>query len=92
MCDVNDSDVCVVLPNEDDNATIRKNVTVLVSRVLRKHFTFQNNVGPNMRHIPHQYSKEMSQKSNVVSIINISIKDDKFSIIHVGSFGSTDKE
>ena len=45
-----------------------------------------------MRHIPHQYSKEMSQKSNVVSIIIISIKDDKFSIIHVGSFGSTDKE
>lgn len=93
LCDVNDGDVCVVLPNEDDNATIRKNVTVLVSRVLRKHFTFfQNNVGPIIRHIPHQYSKEMSQKSNVVSINIISIKDDKFSIIHVGSFGSTDKE
>lgn len=93
LCDVNDGDICVVLPNEDDNATIRKNVTVLVSRVLRKHFTFfQNNAGPTMCHISHQYSKKMSQKSNVVSIIIISIKDDKFSIIHVGSFGSTDKE
>ena len=68
LCNTDEADVSVILPSDDDCTSLRGNVTILMSRVLRKHFTFfQENVGTVTRHIPHLYSKEMSQKSTVVS-------------------------
>lgn len=68
LCDNNDTNVFVLLPSENDNISMRKNVTVIISRLLRKHFKFfKDNVGPILHHIPHKYSQEMPQKSHVVS-------------------------
>ena len=74
LCNTDEADVSVILPSDDDCTSLRGNVTILMSRVLRKHFTFfQENVGTVTRHIPHLYSKEMSQKSTVVSTIICSL-------------------
>ena len=72
LCNTDEADVSVILPSDDDCTSLRGNVTILMSRVLRKHFTFfQENVRTVTRHIP--YSKEMSQKSTVVSTIICSL-------------------
>ena len=45
-----------------------KNWAVIVSRVVTKYLPpFQSFRDVVVRHIPHEYSKEMSQKSNSVS-------------------------
>lgn len=67
VCDIQ---LAELLPHENICARLRKRWAVLVSRVVTsylKEFKFlQREV---VRHIPHQYSHQMSQKSDIVSII-----------------------
>ena len=67
-----------VLPGPDVLENLTKRWAVLVSRVLCKYLPkFQHLQKSVVFHIPHKYSSEMNQKSNVVSIINnISFKFD----------------
>ena len=57
-----------LLPDKDVMVKLVRNWAVIVSRVITKYLpefcSFRNVV---VRHIPHEYSKEMSQKSNSVS-------------------------
>lgn len=58
-----------LLPSQQDDATLRRNISILVSRVLAEHmpffkYTFEDVVD---WHIQHQYYSEMSSKSVVVS-------------------------
>ena len=67
VCDIQ---LAELLPDENTCARLQKRWAVLVSRVVTsylKEFKFlQREV---VRHIPHQYSHQMSQKSDIVSII-----------------------
>lgn len=63
-------DYCQLLPSAADHEKLRKDFTHLVSRVLVEHLPcmqFLQTVC--LQHIPHQYSNEMAQKSEKVSII-----------------------
>lgn len=58
-----------IIPSEEDDRILRDNIVTLISRVLVSHlnffkFTFDKVVD---WHIEHQFSKEMSEKSKVVS-------------------------
>ena len=57
-----------ILPSSLDNKTLKENLAVHISCILTSHMLFfadsQNTV---TRYIPHKYSKEMAQKSTVVS-------------------------
>ena len=56
-----------LLPTKDDDAALLSDFTIIVGRVLRKHFSSFNKFGSGIqRHIRHQYYPEMSQKSEVV--------------------------
>ena len=64
-CDV---DVHVLLPTADDLFGLKFNLAVLVARVLCKHIPFFKKLGHVVtQHIPHMYSVEMAQRSEVVS-------------------------
>ena len=64
-CDV---DVHVLLPTADDLLGLKFNLAVLVTRVLCKHTPFFKKLGHVVtQHIPHMYSGEMAQRSEVVS-------------------------
>ena len=69
--DATSADVCSVLPTMNDQSTMKQNLAVIVSHILRNNNFkfFKDNVRPIQRHIPHIYSKEMSLKSTVVSIM-----------------------
>ena len=59
------------LPSIEDGVILKRNLQILVSRILIKHFLlfelcFKDLV---LHHIPHKYHQEMSRKSEVVSII-----------------------
>ena len=61
------------LPSRTMHPELFKNFTVLISRILVDNlpvfkFYFEDAV---VRHISHQYSKQMSQKSEVVCLIDI---------------------
>ena len=63
-----------LLPSEADLTAIQKNLAVLTSRVLKKHFPFFAKFGVKMeRHIKHKHYKQMCRKSDVVCIINVPI-------------------
>ena len=57
------------LPSIDDYNALKNAFKVLVSRVLCNHMSFfkKNFSDAVINHIPHKYSKEMSQKSVIVS-------------------------
>jgi hypothetical protein len=60
-----------ILPGPDVLENLTNRWAVLVSRVICKHLpNFQHLQKAVVLHIPHKYSSEMKQKSNVVSIIN----------------------
>jgi L1 cell adhesion molecule like protein len=70
MPDMKNLDVNVVLPSEDDKTLLNTNMSTLFARIVRKNFPFfKKHVQQIERHIPHPYSKEMSQKSEVVCIL-----------------------
>lgn len=57
-----------LLPDGNIQATLVQNWAIIVSRVITKYLkSFQYMKDVVIRHIPHQYSKEMSEKSTIVS-------------------------
>lgn len=59
-----------VLPSSEDYRSLKKNFIVHVSRIILTHLDFfrKDFKGLAEKHIKHKYAKEMSQKSEVVSI------------------------
>lgn len=59
-----------MLPSIEDDSELKRNMAILVSRVLVSHMKFFNFsfVDAVKWHIEHQFSEEMSEKSVVVSI------------------------
>ena len=66
--DVDSCDVESVLPTTADHTILKKDMTVLMSRMIHKHLKFFNKHVKTERHIAHCFSKEMSSKSEVVSV------------------------
>ena len=66
---VSDIQLAEILPDRTVQAHLVRNWAVIVSRVITKYLppfkSFQDVV---VRHIPHEYAKEMSEKSNSVSL------------------------
>ena len=59
----------VLLPSIDDEMIMKENFSTLISRVLVKHMKhLQSYTSIVSQHILHKYSKEMSEKSQVVSV------------------------
>lgn len=58
-----------LLPSPEDDDTIRKNICILISRILYNNLDFFKTAfdGVVEWHIEHSYYKEMSTKSDVVS-------------------------
>jgi len=57
-----------ILPTPDDKSKLISNYCVLFARVICEHIPFFNKFADCVpAHIDHSYSKEMSQKSEVVS-------------------------
>ena len=73
---VGDIQLAEILPDRNVQTRLVRNwavivsrVAVIVSRVITKYLPpFQSFQDVVVRHIPHKYSKEMSQKSNSVSL------------------------
>lgn len=59
-----------MLPSSDDDSILSSNIGTIVSRVLVNHVPFFTKTfsGTVTGHIPHQFSKEMSLKSEIVSL------------------------
>lgn len=63
-------DNCHLLPTASDHEKMRREFTYLVSRVLVEHLPCLEFLQPVcIKHIPHQFSKEMAKKSEKVIII-----------------------
>ncbi len=64
-------EVFSILPNSEDYDAVKKNFTVLISRIIHKHLAFFGDDFKKLipQHIRHEYSAEMSTKSEVVSAI-----------------------
>ena len=62
-----------VIPTEEDYKSLKNDFSVLVSRAIVKFLPFFSSDYKDLAqsHIPHRYSKEMSAKSEVVSILTI---------------------
>ena len=59
-----------LLPCEMDEVDLRSQMTVIVERILCTHIPFFEDVKDNIIwHIPHQYSNESAQKSEMVGLI-----------------------
>ena len=66
---VGDIQLAKILPDRNVQTRLVRNWAVIVSRVITKYLPpFQSFQDVVFRHIPHKYSKEMSQKSNSVSL------------------------
>lgn len=102
---VEDVDVTKLLPTNEDLKCLQKNINILIARTVMKHCTFfQEKIQSLEHHIPHPFSKQMSQKSDVVSksvvvymhvtcyyvILNYVLSI--FSLISIVSFGCATKE
>ncbi len=64
-------EVFSILPNSEDYDAVKKIFTVLISRIMHKHLAFFGDDFKKLipQHIRHEYSAEMSTKSEVVSAI-----------------------
>ena len=66
--DVNAVNLQDLLPDENDDTQLLSDFAILALRVLQRHVPFFTKFCKGVcRHIPHEFSKEMSQKSRVVS-------------------------
>ena len=73
MATVNVEDV---LPKDGDLDAMKQNIAIIVCRLVRRHMKFfRKNVSPKgvPKHITHQFSKEMAQKSEIVSFSYVGI-------------------
>ena len=61
-----------LLPTIEDDHALQQNMAILISRILVNHFDSLNFSFSDVVqwHIPHQYTKEMSKKSDVVCYNN----------------------
>ena len=59
------------LPSMEDDVVLKRNIQILISRILIKHFSFFELCFKDLvpHHIHHKFHQEMSRKSEVVSII-----------------------
>ena len=65
---ITDMQIRKMLPSKEDETAIHYNMSLLIARILVENLDFLNSFKCSLgRHIPHQYSQEMSQQSNVVS-------------------------
>ena len=65
---VSEKQLAELLPDNDVMGNLVRNWSVIVSRVITKYLqSFRQLRDVVVRHIPHEYSKEMSQKSDFVS-------------------------
>lgn len=63
-----------LLPSSQDEEAIQKNFAILTARVLMKHMPFFAKFGKGLdRHIRHEFSEEMSRKSEVVSCFHAAL-------------------
>lgn len=60
-----------LLPTPGDDAALKKNISILISRILCKHVDFFRLSFNDLvnHHIKHKFSEEMSAKSSIVSLI-----------------------
>ena len=66
--DVSSIDLKQLLPTPTDEDKLRDNFAILVGRTLAKYMPFFSKFCADLeKHIPHEFSSEMSQKSEVVS-------------------------
>ena len=66
-----DIDLWNLLPTRCDDSTMRENMAILVGRILAKYMPFFSDWCKDLpRHLPHNFSCEMSQKSEVVSCVH----------------------
>ena len=64
------------LPSVADLEKVRKSLVILVSRVLTKYIESLQPLSTSVvAHIPHQYSKEMSKKSNL-AVLDVLLKNE----------------
>ena len=66
---MDDVQLIELLPDKDVQATFLQNWAILASRIITKYLSAlkcMNDVV--IRHIPHEYSEEMSKKSDTVSM------------------------
>uniref|UniRef100_A0A1X7TRN2 DUF6589 domain-containing protein n=1 Tax=Amphimedon queenslandica TaxID=400682 RepID=A0A1X7TRN2_AMPQE len=69
-------DIQQLLPCDNDDLKMRKNFSVLITRILVKNFEpFKNQEHSVVWHIPHKYSKEMERKSEIVPL-GVELKDE----------------
>ena len=65
---ITDMQIRKMLPSKEDETAIHYNMSLLIARILVENLDFLSSFKCSLgRHIPHQYSQEMSQQSNVVS-------------------------
>lgn len=63
-----------LLPDKNVQANLLSHWAIIVSRIITKYLkAFQPLHSKVVRHIPHQYSKEMATKSNLVRSANFSM-------------------
>ena len=86
--DMDNINVDLVLPTAADHISLKKNMTVLMIRIIHRHMIFFNKNVKVEWHIAHCFSKEMSQKSEVVSL-ELTIDD---CLLYLGSLRSIVEE
>ena len=65
---ITDMQIRKMLPSKEDETAIHYNMSLLIARILVENLDFLSSFKRSLgRHIPHQYSQEMSQQSTVVS-------------------------
>ena len=64
---VKDLEMIQVLPSQEDQASMKSSMAILVFRVICKYFVAYKEFGSAIiHHIPHEYSREMKEKSEQV--------------------------
>ena len=86
--DMDNINVDLVLPTAADHISLKKNMTVLMIRIIHRRMIFFNENVKVERHIAHCFSKELSQKSEVVSL-ELTIDD---CLLYLGSLRSIVEE
>lgn len=68
---MNEKNIYSILPTSDEYQTLKENMAILVARILVDLIPFfsEDYKGLVTRHIPHQYSTQMTLKSEVVSFL-----------------------
>lgn len=68
--DIGSINITDLLPSASDDEELKKNFTLLMCQTLKKYMPFFGKFATGIsRHIKHEYFAEMSQKSEVVSVV-----------------------